>query len=565
MSIIIISVGSIVVFGWIFDINSLKSIFPTYVSMKFSTSVSFVFSGITLYFISRFKEGKSAFAHLVVPASGLIIFLFMITLLLSSFISIRTGIEDIFVKETGGVIETTTPGRPSVATMLNFILIIAYGIFSMSDSSRLRKLAVWFGYAVTAVGGIALLGYVMNLPSLYYSIEGLNTAMALHTSILFVMLGSGIILLRSYNQEREKNFLKIRTKLLSLFLIASIIPIIFVDTLSYSVTRDPTSVASFGTSLLIIGGITIGTIAIFAFFTSKSIVKPILKIRDVASKIATGDLTVKADENSTDELGELAKAFNHMIYSIKLNESLKSKTEKLNEINKSKSEFIAMITHELKTPLVPIQGYVDLLLREHLGKLTEKQKERLEIVKNSSESLLNIVSDLLDVQKLELGQLKFVKKENNLKSMSEKAINTTNLQAVASKIQLANNVKDLHVYCDEARILQVIINLIRNSLKACQPEIGKIEISAEEFENEVKISVKDNGSGIPDSALDKLFHKFYQVDTSLTREHGGSGLGLSICKGIVEAHDGRIMVESKTGQGTTFSFTLPKIVSVKLQ
>ena len=565
MSIIIISVGSIVVFGWIFDINSLKSIFPTYVSMKFSTSVSFVFSGITLYFISRFKEGKSAFAHLVVPASGLIIFLFMITLLLSSFISIRTGIEDIFVKETGGVIETTTPGRPSVATMLNFILIIAYGIFSMSDSSRLRKLAVWFGYAVTAVGGIALLGYVMNLPSLYYSIEGLNTAMALHTSILFVMLGSGIILLRSYNQEREKNSLKIRTKLLSLFLIASIIPIIFVDTLSYSVTRDPTSVASFGTSLLIIGGITIGTIAIFAFFTSKSIVKPILKIRDVASKIATGDLTVKADENSTDELGELAKAFNHMIYSIKLNESLKSKTEKLNEINKSKSEFIAMITHELKTPLVPIQGYVDLLLREHLGKLTEKQKERLEIVKNSSESLLNIVSDLLDVQKLELGQLKFVKKENNLKSMSEKAINTTNLQAVASKIQLANNVKDLHVYCDEARILQVIINLIRNSLKACQPEIGKIEISAEEFENEVKISVKDNGSGIPDSALDKLFHKFYQVDTSLTREHGGSGLGLSICKGIVEAHDGRIMVESKTGQGTTFSFTLPKIVSVKLQ
>ena len=565
MSIIIISVGSIVVFGWIFDINSLKSIFPTYVSMKFSTSVSFVFSGITLYFISRFKEGKSAFAHLVVPASGLIIFLFMITLLLSSFISIRTGIEDIFVKETGGVIETTTPGRPSVATMLNFILIIAYGIFSMSDSSRLRKLAVWFGYAVTAVGGIALLGYVMNLPSLYYSIEGLNTAMALHTSILFVMLGSGIILLRSYNQEREKNSLKIRTKLLSLFLIASIIPIIFVDILSYSVTRDPTSVASFGTSLLIIGGITIGTIAIFAFFTSKSIVKPILKIRDVASKIATGDLTVKADENSTDELGELAKAFNHMIYSIKLNESLKSKTEKLSEINQSKSEFIAMITHELKTPLVPIQGYVDLLLREHLGKLTEKQKERLEIVKNSSESLLNIVSDLLDVQKLELGQLKFVKKENNLKSMSEKAIDTTNLQAVASKIQLANNVKDLHVYCDEARILQVIINLIRNSLKACQPEIGKIEISAEEFENEVKISVKDNGSGIPDSALDKLFHKFYQVDTSLTREHGGSGLGLSICKGIVEAHDGRIMVESKTGQGTTFSFTLPKIVSVKLQ
>ena len=124
-----------------------------------------------------------------------------------------------------------------------------------------------------------------------------------------------------------------------------------------------------------IGGITIGTIAIFAFYTSKSIVKPILKIRDVASQIAKGDLSSKANENSTDELGELAKAFNHMIYSIKLNESLKSKTEKLNEINKSKSEFIAMITHELKTPLVPIQGYVDLLLREHLGKLTEKQKE----------------------------------------------------------------------------------------------------------------------------------------------------------------------------------------------
>jgi signal transduction histidine kinase len=486
----------------------------------------------------------------------------MMTLLISNLISVRTGVEDLFVKETNQIVHTTSPGRPSVATMISFILIIVYGILSISDSAKLRKSAIWTGYIVAAIGTLAALGYALNLPPLYFSFEGWSTAMAVHTSILFMLSGSAMILEASSKiQEVRTESLKIGTKVFSLFLLVAVIPIVFVGTLSYGVTRDPTSADSFGASLLIIGGITTSVIAGFSFYTSRSIVKPILEIKAVARQIAEGNLSVKANENYTDEVGELGADFNHMISSIKSTEELRVNTEKLREINKAKAEFIAMISHELKTPLVPIKGYVEMLRNESYGKLNDNQKEKLEIIKNSSESLLRIIADLLDAQKIELGQLKYNKKENNLKFILEKAVDTMNIQAMSSQIQLLIKADDLRVYCDEDRIHQVVTNLIKNGLKACQPKIGKIEIFSEEFANEVKVSIRDNGSGIPDNELDKLFNKFYQVNTSTTREKDGSGLGLSICKGIVEAHNGEIKVESKLGQGTTFSFTLPKLMS----
>ena len=218
-----------------------------------------------------------------------------------------------------------------------------------------------------------------------------------------------------------------------------------------------------------------------------------------------------------------------------------------------------MITHELKTPLVPIQGYADILLGEHLGKLNEKQKERLEVIKSSSATLLQLISDLLDAQKLELGQLKIIKQTDNLKDTISKMITLMTPQAVSDEIELVNHVKtDVYAYYDKERISQILSNLIKNAFRATAKK-GKIDIFVEDLSDEVKVSVKDNGIGLPNDALDKIFKKFYQVDTSSTRERGGSGLGLSICKGIVEAHGGRIWVESELGKGATFFFTLEKI------
>lgn len=233
--------------------------------------------------------------------------------------------------------------------------------------------------------------------------------------------------------------------------------------------------------------------------------------------------------------------------------------KKLLQVEKAKDEFAVMLTHELKTPLVPIQGYADILLKGHMGSLNDVQKERLQIIKDNAGSLLNLISDMLDVQKLELDQLKIIKQKNNIKNTVEKSIDAMKILASNKTISLLNHVNsDIFASYDEERIKQVITNLIKNSLNVCSSQTGKVEIIASDSPSEIKISVKDNGKGIRDEDRDKIFRKFYQADTSSTRESGGSGLGLVICKGIVETHGGKIWFESKHDQGTTFIFTIPK-------
>ena len=287
-------------------------------------------------------------------------------------------------------------------------------------------------------------------------------------------------------------------------------------------------------------------------FVIRQSLSPLESITKAISKVKEGVYGEKIKYSGTDEVGQLVSSFNIM------SETIKEKEEKAKKTDVAKDEFLAMITHELKTPLVPIQGYSDILLNEHLGKLTDQQKERIKIIKTSSETLLSIISDLLDVQKLDLGQLRMTKKESDIKDTIVKAINTMSPEAESNNIEISSNASSLLLNHDSERISQVITNLIKNSIIAIIPNPGKIEVLMEDNPNEVKISIKDSGVGIPEDKQKDLFKKFYQTDTTLTRERGGSGLGLAICKGIIENHHGKISVYSRANQGATFSFTIPK-------
>ena len=222
-------------------------------------------------------------------------------------------------------------------------------------------------------------------------------------------------------------------------------------------------------------------------------------------------------------------------------------------------KFLENIGYDLKTPLIPIQGYSDILLNEHLGKLTDQQKERVGIIKSSSEVLLSMISDLLDAQKLDSGQLKMTKQKKDIKETITKPIETLKSEAESKNIEIILDATSLIINHDSERIGQVIINLIQNSIIAILPNPGKIEVNIVDSPNEVKISIKDNGIGISTEKQKDLFDKFYQVDATLTRERRGIGLGLAICKGIIEKHGGKISVYSIPNQGATFSFTIPKI------
>ncbi len=304
----------------------------------------------------------------------------------------------------------------------------------------------------------------------------------------------------------------------------------------------------------IVQGLLAMNIAIFAIvvFVIRQSMSPLESITHAISKVKEGVYGEKIEYTGSDEVGELVSNFNIM------SNTIKEKDEEAKKTDIAKDEFLAMITHELKTPLVPIQGYADILLSEHLGKLTAKQKERISIIKNSSETLLGIISDLLDAQKLELGQLRMKKELRNINQTVCNSVNALLPEAERNNIELTSNIRDLEISHDPERIKQVISNLIKNSLTAVTPGSGKIEITMEESPTEIKINVKDNGIGIPLDKQKDLFKKFYQVDATLTRETGGSGLGLAICKGIVDNHGGQISVISSPNQGAIFSLTIPK-------
>ncbi|MGY5152058.1 MAG: HAMP domain-containing sensor histidine kinase [Candidatus Nitrosopumilus sp. bin_6a] len=306
--------------------------------------------------------------------------------------------------------------------------------------------------------------------------------------------------------------------------------------------------------IMIIQIISIIDVVIFflVLFLIRKSLAPFESITQAISKIKDGIYGETIQYSGTDEVGQLVENFNMMSNTIKEKEEAAKKTDI------AKDEFLAMITHELKTPLVPIQGYSDILLSEHLGKLTDKQKERVTIIKSSSETLLAMISDLLDAQKLELGQLRMTKIKSGIRDTIDKAIKSLKTEADSNNIEIFSEGENIQVEHDPERITQVITNLIKNSLNSVEPNKGKIEINIENDQKEVRIHVKDNGKGIPQDKQKDLFKKFYQVDATLTREGGGSGLGLAICKGIIENHHGKIWVNSVPNQGATFSFSIPK-------
>lgn len=229
------------------------------------------------------------------------------------------------------------------------------------------------------------------------------------------------------------------------------------------------------------------------------------------------------------------------------------------EIENMKTEFVSMVSHELRTPLTSIKGYAALLNDPKLGDVTEKQGRAVEIINKESDRLTFLINDILDLSKLEAGKIKLNLEEVNIEDCID---NCAALEDVKQKnINFKKRVpKDMpKILADKGKITQVFTNLISNSVKFTKPE-GNISIFIHnrKKDNFITIKVKDTGIGIAKKHIPNLFDKFYQVESHLRRNVGGTGLGLPIVKEIITLHNGDISVESKLNQGTTISFTLPK-------
>jgi two-component system phosphate regulon sensor histidine kinase PhoR len=229
---------------------------------------------------------------------------------------------------------------------------------------------------------------------------------------------------------------------------------------------------------------------------------------------------------------------------------------RLATLEKTRREFVANVSHELRTPLTLIKGCVETLLEG--GKDDPEVSSRfLQTIKKHSDRLNFLIEDLLTISKLESGETKLNLEKLNLKKIVQEVIDDLQDQAEAKSVAIYNKIEEsLSVMASPERLKQVFYNLIDNAIKYGRID-GNIWITAESDEANVKIMVKDDGPGIPPEARERIFERFFRVDKARSREQGGTGLGLSIVKHIVQAHGGKVWVESQFGKGATFCFTLP--------
>ncbi len=329
----------------------------------------------------------------------------------------------------------------------------------------------------------------------------------------------------------------------------------------------------------------------------RTFTRPIIKLSDAALKIDAGNLDVPIDIHSKDEFGDLAAAFRQMInnlkisglklheYSKNLEKQVKDRTKQLDsqvsylEDNKAalmnmmedfeealetqkrleriKTEFLSVTSHELRTPITPMRAQLQMVLGGYMGKITAEQKKSLDLVLNNTTRLDRLIGDILDISKLQSGVMKFVIQKANLNEVVKGAVDTMKMKATDRGINVKLKSQDIPLLnIDKDRLTQVVVNLINNAIKFTDVG-GIITIEVINDKNHTTVKVIDTGIGIPKYDCDRIFRPFEQVDSSRSRNYEGTGLGLAICQGIIIQHGGKIWVESEPGKGSSFIFTIP--------
>jgi signal transduction histidine kinase len=301
-------------------------------------------------------------------------------------------------------------------------------------------------------------------------------------------------------------------------------------------------------------GVAAGAIALallLGFVLSWSVIGPIHRIDSRLAAIASGDFSGHVDVTNRDELGALAANVNQM------NDELRRLYRELETASQHKSDFLANMSHELRTPLNAIIGFSQVLREGMAGDVNEKQAEYLEDILSSGNHLLSLINDVLDLSKVEAGQVELELAPFSLQESLERGLAMVRERATRDGVQvnLGENTGVDIVAGDERRIRQVIFNLLSNAVKFT-PAGGSVDVWAKQVNGEVSVSVADTGRGIAGEDLRRIFDEFQQTEAGIEQGEG-TGLGLALSKRLVELHGGRIWVDSEVGRGSTFVFTLP--------
>jgi PAS domain S-box-containing protein len=273
------------------------------------------------------------------------------------------------------------------------------------------------------------------------------------------------------------------------------------------------------------------------------------------------NITLSLIPSGPDKESHFIAIIEHITPEVIAHQKLEKAYADLKLLDKEKDQFISTTSHELKSPLVPIMGYSELILEGELGKITDKQREALGIIHENVSNLSILIEDFLDLSRLDLKKLKIFKRRENIFRIIKEVIDSYRnfTQKYNAKINLKSKQK-IFAHCDELRIRQITSNLIKNAIihRKNNNKINQITISITQKNKYIEVIVNDHGRGIAKSEIKNLFNKFYRTEQAVRSPTKGTGLGLVIVKGLVELHGGRITLQSKRGKGSSFKFSIPK-------
>jgi signal transduction histidine kinase len=293
------------------------------------------------------------------------------------------------------------------------------------------------------------------------------------------------------------------------------------------------------------GLLAIAIALLLTFLLSRRILAPIKDLINATRHFGKGDFSHRVDDRDKGELGELAQSFNSMATDLE-------RTERL------RRNMVVDIAHELRTPLSNLKGYLEAIS----DGLVKPDEGTIRSLSEEASSLSHLVNDLQELSLVDAGEIKLNILPEDIISLIKDTVNGIQAKAITKDLTLSTDLPVIlpAAKIDSYRIRQVLLNLLENAI-AHTDKGGRITVTARLNENMIHVSVVDTGEGIPAEELPLIFERFYRVDRSRTRKTGGSGLGLTIAKRLVEAHGGKIEVESQMGQGSTFTFSVPILTS----
>ncbi|MBC5638683.1 HAMP domain-containing histidine kinase [Ornithinibacillus sp. BX22] len=277
------------------------------------------------------------------------------------------------------------------------------------------------------------------------------------------------------------------------------------------------------------------------WFMSKRITAPLREMSEIARHYAKGDFSNSVRYQSNDEIGQLAKSFTHM-------------ADELNDLETMRRQYISNVSHELRSPLTSIKGFIIALMDGTIPNNRHDYYYRL--MKEETERMIKLVNDTLDMNQLEEGHHKLLKTNYNLTHQINTIIDKLEPHCTEKQLQIRLHTnRDYYVNADKERIEQVIVNLLHNAIQFSSSQ-SVVDIKLTEERPYVYVYIQDNGIGIEEKQLDLIWRRFFKVDEARSNK-SGAGLGLAIVKSIIDLHETEIKVQTKPGEGTTFSFNLP--------